>query len=218
MVASADELPARAARGPLGSRVGLRGFGRLPRAPAAAAASHRGAAAGRPARHGPAVRRARVLAAAAAPEGRRGEPVAGGLRRSGARRMTSAAAAVARAVGYTNAGHDRVPARRGRRVLLPRDEHAAAGRASGHRDGDRRGSGDLADPDRARRSADARPGGAARAARPRDRVPHLRRGSGQRVPALARPHRGAARAARARACATTAARTGAARCRSTTTR
>ena len=31
--------------------------------------------------------------------------------------------------------HHRVPARRGRLVLLPRDEHAAAGRASRHRDG-----------------------------------------------------------------------------------
>ena len=52
--------------------------------------------------------------------------------------------------------HDRVPARRGRIVLLPRDEHAPAGRASGHRDGDRPRSRALADPHRARRAADDR--------------------------------------------------------------
>ena len=49
--------------------------------------------------------------------------------------------------------HDRVPARRGRPLLFPRDEHAAAGRASDHRDGDRPRSGALADPHRARRAA-----------------------------------------------------------------
>ena len=70
----------------------------------------------------------------------RGEPVAGadagaarahgrGGGRRGARRRLS------------QRRHGRVPARRRRRrraVLLPRDEHAAAGRASGHRSGDRR--------------------------------------------------------------------------------
>ena len=59
--------------------------------------------------------------------------------------------------------HDRVSARRGRPLLLPRDEHAAAGRASDHRDGDGRRSGALADPDRARRAA--RPRSRARCSR-----------------------------------------------------
>ena len=54
--------------------------------------------------------------------------------------------------------HDRVPARRGRPVLLPRDEHAAAGRASDHRDGDRRRPGALADSHRPRRAARPRSG------------------------------------------------------------
>ncbi len=48
--------------------------------------------------------------------------------------------------------HRRVP-RRGRRVLLPRDEHAHPGRAPGHRAGDRRRSRRRADPRRRRRSA-----------------------------------------------------------------
>ena len=54
--------------------------------------------------------------------------------------------------------HDRVPARRGRPLLFPRDEHAAAGRASDHRDGDRPRSRALADSHRARRAARSRSG------------------------------------------------------------
>ena len=52
--------------------------------------------------------------------------------------------------------------RRRRAVLLPRDEHAAAGRASGHRDGDRHRPRAVADADRAGRAADARSGARAR--------------------------------------------------------
>ena len=48
--------------------------------------------------------------------------------------------------------HDRVPGRCRRRVLFPRDEHPAAGRASGHRDGDRRRPRAVADPHRPRRA------------------------------------------------------------------
>ena len=69
------------------------------------------------------------------------------------RRMAAAAAAVARVGRLHQRRHDRVPARRGRLVLLPRDEHAAAGRAPGHRDGDRARPRAVADPDRARRAA-----------------------------------------------------------------
>ena len=59
-------------------------------------------------------------------------------------RMGAAAVAAAARGRLPQRRHDRVPARRrGRRgaVLLPRDEHAAAGRASGHRGGHRRRSG-----------------------------------------------------------------------------
>ena len=107
-----------------------------------------------------------MLAPAPPSEGRRGKPVAGAdagrarahgrsRRRRGAGRRLS------------QRRHDRVPARgRGRRraLLFPRDEHAAAGRASGDGSGHRRRSGAGAagggrrraaalDPGRARRSA-----------------------------------------------------------------
>ncbi len=53
-------------------------------------------------------------------------------------RLLDAATTAARAIGYVGAGHGRAPRRRLRRqprraVLLPRDEHPAAGRAPGHR-------------------------------------------------------------------------------------
>ena len=57
---------------------------------------------------------------------------------------------------------------------------------------------DVADPDRARRASHARSGIAAHAARPRHRVPRLRRGSRQRLHAVAGPDHRAARAARTR--------------------
>ena len=108
----------------------------------------------------------------------------------------TAAAAVGREGGRLHQRrHHRVPARRRRLVLLPRDEHAPAGRASDHRDGDRRRSGAVADPHRARRAARSRSGGAAQPEGARHRVPHLRGGSRQRLPAVAGPHPGAARAA-----------------------
>ena len=103
-----------------------------------------------PARRDPGVRRrarrlrlalrARMLDPAAPSEGRRGEPVAGddtgvarpdgrGGRRRGACR------------GLSQCRHSRVPRRAWRHrvaaVLFPRDEHAPAGRAPGHRDGHR---------------------------------------------------------------------------------
>ena len=95
---------------------------------------------------------------------------------------------------------DRVPRRRrrrGRQVLFPRNEHAAAGRASDHRDGDRHRPRRVADPHRARRAPDARPGAGRDARRPRHRVPHLRRGSGRALHAVARKDSASARAVRA---------------------
>ena len=116
------------------------------------AAAHRDPAARRSARHGAAVRRARVLDPAAPSEGGRGVAVDRASTPTLRRRMAAAAAAVAARGRLHQRRHDRVPPRRGRRVLLPRDEHAAAGRASGHRDGDRRRSRAVADPHRARRA------------------------------------------------------------------
>ena len=95
-------------------------------------------------------------------ESGRGEPVAGRVAAICGAASPSAAAAVARTVNYTNAGTIEFLLDEQRRVLLPRDEHAAAGRASDHRDGDGRRPGRLADSHRARREADARSRGAAR--------------------------------------------------------
>ena len=112
--------------------------------------------------------------------------------------------------------HDRGPAP-GRRVLLPRDEHARAGRAlrdrgdHGHRHRAR------ADPDRRRRGAVLR-AGRRPLARPRDRVPHQRRGRGQELRPRARHGDQLLRARRARACAWTPACWPARRSRRCTTR
>ena len=54
--------------------------------------------------------------------------------------------------------HRGVHRRRRRRLLLPRDEHAAPGRASGDRAGDRHRPRRRAGPDRGRRAAGLRPG------------------------------------------------------------
>ena len=85
--------------------------------------------------------RARVLGAAAAPEGRSKRARRPRLTPAVRQRMGEAAVAAARAVGYRNAGTVEFlleGAGDDARVLLPRDEHAAAGRAPGHRGGDGR--------------------------------------------------------------------------------
>jgi hypothetical protein len=71
--------------------------------------------------------------------------------------------------------HLRVPVRE-RRVLLHRDEHPHPGRTPGHRDDHRHRHRAGADPRRRRREA-ALPAARHRIPRPRDRVPHQRRGS-----------------------------------------
>ena len=78
-------------------------------------------------------RRARLLDPAPPPEARRGRPVAGRLAASSAPRWRTPRAARCEALRLPRRGHDRVPARRGRALLLHRDEHAPPGRASGHR-------------------------------------------------------------------------------------
>ena len=77
--------------------------------------------------------------------------------------------------------HRRVHRRSGGQLLLPRGQHAAAGRAPGDRADDRARSRARADPDRARRAARLRRGAAA--ARLGDRGPAVRRGSRARLPA-----------------------------------
>ena len=84
--------------------------------------------------------RARVLGAAAASEDHRGKPVAGADARRCATRMGDGGGRRGAGGRLPQRRHDRVPARgrrRRRALLLPRDEHAAAGRAPGHRAGDR---------------------------------------------------------------------------------
>ena len=99
-----------------------------------------------------------------------------GRRRRGARRQLS------------QRRHDRVPASRDgdARVLLPRDEHAAAGRASGHRAGHRPRSGARAAARRHRRAAAVDAGRrSASAATPSKRAstPRIRRRASSRRPA-----------------------------------
>ena len=130
--------------------------------------------------------RARLLGAAPPPEADRGEPGAGGRPR--AARADRQDRHRRRARGRLPLGrHDRGAARR-RRVLLPRDEHARAGRALRDRDGHGHRHRARAGQDRRRRAARLRAGGRG-AARPRDRVPHQRRGRLQELRARARPDR-----------------------------
>ena len=132
-------------------------------------------------------------------------------------RMGALAVALTRRVGYVNAGTLEFLVGRGPRALLPRDEHAAAGRAPGDRAGDRARRRQAADP-RGRGRAAARAAARRRPARARDRVPRLRRGPGHRLPAEPRTDRRACARPAAPACATTRASTRAGRCRSSTTR
>ena len=141
-----------------------------------------------------------------------------GRRRTLRRRIAAAAAAVADSRRLHQRRHDRVPARRGRLVLLPRDEHAAPGRASRHRDGHEPRPRPLADPDRARRAARR----SIRSARSRRTATRSSAASTPRIPTRGSCRRPAWCAASvrpaARASATTAACSPATRCRCSTTR
>ena len=102
-------------------------------------------------------------------------------------RIGEAACQAARSVDYVGAGTVEflVSADAPGRVLLHGDEHPAAGRASGHRDGHRDRPGRVADADRRRRGAHHRPGRRA-LPRPRGRGAGLRREPGARIPAVDR--------------------------------
>ncbi len=69
--------------------------------------------------------------------------------------MGKEAVALAKAVDYRSAGTVEFIVDQQAQFLFPRNEHAAAGRASGHRDGDRPRSGGMDDPDRRGRTAHA---------------------------------------------------------------
>ena len=102
-------------------------------------------------------------------------------------------------------------------VLLPRNEHAAPGRASGHRTG-RRPRSRPRTTDGRRRTGAAVEGRAAPPARARDRMPRVRRGSGAADSCL-RPGRcGSTASRRAPASVSTAAFARATRSRCTTIR
>ena len=92
---------------------------------------------GRQPRGGRAPRRARVLDPAPAPEGGRGDARARRSTRAVRGELCDAGVAAARAVDYRSAGNGRVPDGARRPLLLPRDEHAAAGGAPGDRGRDR---------------------------------------------------------------------------------
>ena len=78
--------------------------------------------------------RARLLGAAPPPEGASRKRRPRDRRRATRAAMGEAAVAAARAVGYAGRRHGRVPRTTAGALLLHGDEHAAAGRASGHRD------------------------------------------------------------------------------------
>ena len=109
----------------------------LPREAPRGRAPRRGAGARRPPRQRRPPLRARVLAAAPAPEAARGGALAGARpdARACDRRRGGAAGARGR---VHERGDARVPARPRRRLLLHRDEHAHPGRAPRHGDGHRR--------------------------------------------------------------------------------
>ena len=97
-------------------------------------------------------RHPRLLAAAPAPEARRGGAGAVPDRRAD-RRALRVVQGDLREAGYVGAGTVRVPGRAGRHDLVPRGQHPAAGRAPGDRGGHRHRPGPRAVPDRRRRGA-----------------------------------------------------------------
>ena len=166
----------------------------VPRALSARPAPRRGAGAGRPPRQRDPPGRARLLDPAPPPEGDRGVPGAGmGRRLADARAHRPDRRQRGEGRRLRRRGHDRGPVLggRGRRragVLLPGDEHARAGRALRHGDDDRHRHRQGGHQSGRRRGTFIR-AGRRRAARPRDRVPHQRRGRLQELRARARQDR-----------------------------
>ena len=191
------------------------------------AAARRGADLRRRPRTGRAPLRARLLGAAPSPESHRGKPVA--RRHAGPARAHHRGRRRRRARrGLPQCRHDRVsrrsegrvaaPRRGSRRaVLLPRNEHAAAGRAPGHRAGDRRRSRAGAAARRRRSAAAVEPGAISASAATRSKrasTPRIRR----RDSCRRRAGCSAIASLAGRASASIPASPKATRCRSTTTR
>ena len=124
--------------------------------------------------------RARLLASAPPPEGGRGMPgsgpAAGDARRHGGCRDRGCAGGGLRRGGDGRVHRRRLARPRSERLLFPRDEHPPAGRASGHRGGDRARSRRVAVPRRRGRAPAAR-AGRNRLPRRGDRGARLCRGS-----------------------------------------
>ena len=147
-------------------------------------------------------RRARLLDPAPPPEGDRGVPgTRVGRRRGAARAHRQDRRGGGARRQLRRRGHDRGSARpqrgRQRRVLLPGDEHARAGRALRDRDDHGRGHRQGRHSRGGRRAAGRAPGGRC-SARARDRVPHQRRGRLQELRTRAREDRRLLRAERPR--------------------
>ena len=176
------------------SRCRLRRRRRLHREIPGEAAPHRGAGGRRRRRQGDPSRRARLLAAAPPPEGLGRGQLAGAQRRRARPHRRHLLEGHCRPRLFRRR-HDRIPLRE-RRVLLHRDEHAPAGRASGHRGDHRHRPGARADPRRLRRRPVGQAGGHP-LPRPCHRMPHQRRGSAH-LRALARHHHAFPHAGRAR--------------------
>ena len=148
-----------------------------------------------------------MLAAAAAPEGHRGEPVAGAHARA-ARAHGRGGRGCRASRRLSQCRDDRVPRRgdgRRRALLLPGDEHATAGRAPGDRGGDGTGPGACAAPRRGGRAApvDTGVGDAQRGHALECRV--YAEDPAQRVPAAGGPARCSTGSRGRPACASTAA-------------
>ena len=157
LVAGPAELTEAVSSGPPRGRLRVRRRHRVPRAVRCRPPARRGADPRRHRGHRDPPVRARVLHPASLPEDRRGVPVTG-------RRCVSARRPGRR--GRRRGPGGRLHRRRHRRVragprwvlLLPGDEHPAAGGAPGHRGGHRPGPGGTATADRRRRAtAAARP-------------------------------------------------------------
>ena len=205
----------------IGSEVLVRRRPRVHRKIHRRSAPHRNPGARRQARQRHLSRRARMLDPAPQPEGHRGSAVAA-ARRGDAQEDGRAGGRAGQGGRLRQRRHGRVRRGPGQELLFPRNEYAAAGRASGDRTGHRHRSRRADDPRRRRREA-LDQAERREAERLGGRKPHLCRRSVSRLPAVDRPAHalsaagGNARRAASR-CATTPASTKAARFRSSTIR